>query len=96
MNETKILTKHPQGKKGVRINKNKYDMIKLAIMECLKDKELTHLELTKCVNIMLKGKFQGSISWYVETVKLDLEARNIIERIKELKPQVYRLIRTNK
>ena len=39
----------------------------------------------------LEGKFVGSINWYTETVKLDLEARFIIERIKEKKPQVYRI-----
>lgn len=36
--------------KGVRISKAKYDVIKLAIIECLKEKKLTHLELTKCIN----------------------------------------------
>jgi hypothetical protein len=91
MDEEKILTKHPQGKKGVRISKKKYDQIRSSIIECLRNKELTHLELMKCVNNKLRGNFEGSISWYAETVKLDLEARNIVERNKDLKPQGYRL-----
>jgi hypothetical protein len=91
MSEEKILTKHPKGKKGVRISKSKYEIIKSSILKCLKRKDLTHVELTKCVNEKL-GKFQGSISWYTETVKLDLEARNIVKRMQETKPQVYKLI----
>jgi hypothetical protein len=38
----------------------------------------------------LTGKFEGHISWYAETVKLDLEARGVIERTKS-KPEKYRL-----
>jgi hypothetical protein len=38
----------------------------------------------------LKGKFSDNISWYAETVKLDLEARKKIERTSS-KPQKYRL-----
>jgi hypothetical protein len=91
LDEEKILTKHPEGKKGVRISKNKYNLIRSTIVECLRDEPLTHLELTKCVNQKLSGKFQGSISWYAETVKLDLEAMGTIERVKEMKPHVYKL-----
>jgi len=39
----------------------------------------------------LEGKFEGSIPWYVEVVKLDLETRGIVERISEMKPHLYRL-----
>jgi hypothetical protein len=42
------------------------------------------------LNKSLKGKFSDSVSWYAETVKLDLEARKIIERT-ESKPQRYPL-----
>jgi len=54
------------------------------------DEELTHTELFQRPNKTLQGKFQGNISWYGETVKLDLEARRMIERISS-KPQKYRL-----
>jgi hypothetical protein len=33
----------------------------------------------------------GSVSWYTITVKLDLEARGLIERIPGVKPQRLRL-----
>jgi len=56
----------------------------------LRGKEFTHSELLDKVNKGLKGKFSGNISWYAETVKLDLEARKIIERTSS-KPQKYRL-----
>ena len=90
MTEEKILTKHPLGKSGKNISTLNYGTIKQAILEALQKKELTHTELTNEVIRSLKGKFEGNISWYTETVKLDLEARKIIERT-STKPQKYRL-----
>jgi len=90
MPEEKILTKHPLGKSGKNITKKKYETLKRAILSSLRDEELTHTELFQRLNKTLQGKFQGNISWYGETVKLDLEARRIIERISS-KPQKYRL-----
>jgi hypothetical protein len=88
--EEKILTKHPLGKSGKNIGKQKYETLKKAIVSALLGKQLTHTELFKQINKTLKGKFSGSISWYAETVKLDLEARKIIERTTS-KPQEYRV-----
>lgn len=90
MKEEKILTKHPLGKKGVNISTEKYETLKKAILAALGKKELTHTELFDRLNKTLKGKFSGSISWYAETVKLDLEARKIVQRT-SAKPQKYRL-----
>jgi hypothetical protein len=90
MAEGKILTKHPQGKSGKNISKQKYETLKGAILSVLKKTELTHTELFNELNQRLKGKFAGNVSWYGETVKLDLEARKIIERTSS-KPQRYRL-----
>lgn len=90
MAEEKILTKHPQGKTGRNISKKSYDTLKRAILTALGKNELTHTELFEQLNITLKGKFDGNIGWYGETVKLDLEARKIIERT-DSKPQRYRL-----
>ena len=80
MGEEKILTKHPLGKSGKNINKQKYEALRKAILSALRDKELTHTELFNKLNKGLKSKFSGNISWYGETVKLDLEVRKIIER----------------
>ena len=89
-NEEKILTKHPLGKTGRNISKQRYDVLKQAIEGVLRIKDLTHTDLMDQLNRKLKGKFSGNISWYAETVKLDLEARRIIERTSS-KPQRYRL-----
>ena len=90
MTAEKILTKHPLGKTGRNISKHDYETIKRAIVEALRNKELTHTDLVNQLNKKLSGKFSGNISWYAETVKLDLEARRIIERTVS-KPQKYRL-----
>jgi hypothetical protein len=90
MAEEKILTKHPLGKSGKNIDRKKYETLKKAIVSALRGEELTHDELFNRLNKTLKDKFSGSTSWYAETVKLDLEARKIIERTSS-KPQKYRL-----
>jgi Family of unknown function (DUF6958) len=90
MSKEKILTKHPLGKSGKNISKQNYQTLKQAILLALRGKELTHTELLNKVNKCLKGKFSGNVNWYAETVKLDLEARKIVERTSS-KPQRYRL-----
>jgi hypothetical protein len=89
--EERILTQHPQGKQGVSISKTKYDLVRDAIIESLQDKELTFVDLNEVVANKLADKFEGSISWYVTTVKLDLEAQKIIERVSKTTPQRLRL-----
>lgn len=90
MKDEKILTKHPLGKTGKRIDRQKYEVVKATILSALKKKALTHSELFEQLDRSLTGKFTGSIHWYGETVKLDLEARRIIQRGAE-KPAKYRL-----
>ena len=90
MIEEKILTKHPQGKSGKNISRQTYDLFKDTVLSILKNRELTHTELFDQLNKKLKGKFSGNINWYGETVKLDLEARKLIERT-DSRPQKYRL-----
>ena len=90
MAEGKILTKHPLSKSGKNIDRQKYETLKKAILSALRNKELTHIELFDRLNQRLTGKFSGSISWYAETVKLDLEARKIVQRTSS-RPQKYRL-----
>jgi uncharacterized protein DUF6958 len=59
--EPKILTLHPQGKRGVNISRSKYETMKKTILEILGKAELTHAELTAAVERKLKGNFDGSI-----------------------------------
>jgi hypothetical protein len=78
--EVTILTLHPHGKNGRAIDKGKYETVKKAMISLLEAEELTHTELFERLNRVLRGHFDGNISWFGETVKLDLEARRIIER----------------
>ncbi len=91
--EEKILTRHPRGKRGVNISKAKYETMKKALLQILGEGALTHHELTHAVETKLKGKFEGSIPWYMEGTKLDLEARGIIERVPGERNEVYRVKR---
>ena len=90
MAEEKILTKHPQGKTGRNINKKTYETMKQTILTALGKKELTHTELFEQLDKKLQGKVDWNIGWYAETVKLDLEARKVIERTTS-KPPKYRV-----
>lgn len=47
-------------------------------IKLLPEKELTHNELFEALDKRLKN--EGNTGWYGETVKLDLEARKVIER----------------
>jgi len=88
----KIQTLHPAGKNGVNIDKGKYEIIKGAIIDCFQNKkELSFADLNQTIKKSLAGRFDGKIPWYVETVKLDLEARGLIERLPGRTPQILRL-----
>jgi len=80
----KILTLHPEGKKGVNISVEKYDQIKdfiLNIVSC--QGTISYKELDAVAKENLAPVFDGSVSWYIAVVKLDLEARGTIERIRQ-------------
>lgn len=90
--EHRILTRHPEGKSGVNISRTKYDAVREAIVRSLRaDGDLTFTSLARAVERRLPG-FDGSIPWYAESVKLDLEARGLIERVPNTRPQRLRLI----
>ncbi len=92
MKEEFIQTLHPQkDKTNKKISLNKYNLIRETIMTILSETDATHTQLMKELYARLKDDFEGNVQWYGETVKLDLEARNIIERIKT-KPEKYRLV----
>ena len=86
-----IQTLHPQvGKINRKIPLEKYDFIKDNLLEILGEAELTHTELMEELYARVKDNFKGGVQWYGEVVKLDLEARQIIERTKT-KPEKYKL-----
>lgn len=91
MKGEQIQTLHPQpGKTNKRISLEKYNVIKENILSILKNTELTHTELMEKLYQNVKDSFEGGVQWYGETVKLDLEARRIIERT-GTKPERYRM-----
>jgi hypothetical protein len=87
-----IQTLHPiTGKTNKKISLDKYEFIKSHLLVIISGLEPTHTELMEELYARVKDEFEGGVQWYGETVKLDLEARFLIERTKE-KPEKYRLI----
>lgn len=76
----RITTQHPDpSKEGTSIERVKYEEIRRAIHDILDDQgPCSFTELTEEVQDRLGERFDGSIPWYVTTVKLDLEARGEI------------------
>ena len=88
-----IVTLHPQKKQGVKISKEKYEMIRKAILCVLeRQKEISFMNLSRAVEKEVNGNFEGSVTWYVTTVKLDLEARGQIKRVPSSRPQLVKLV----
>ncbi len=87
-----IRTLHPEKKQGVRISKEKYEIIRKAILSTLrKQREMSFMNLSRAVAKEVDGTFDGSVNWYVTTVKLDLEARGEIKRVPNSRPQLVKL-----
>lgn len=88
----KIRTLHPEKKQGVNISREKYEIIRKAILCVLEtQKEITFMKLSRAVEKEVNGNFEGSVTWYVTTVKLDMEARGEIKRVLNSRPQLVRL-----
>ena len=90
----KILTLHPAGKQGVNIDRDKYDEMKRAILKVVgRGKQgLSFTDMSRLVKPLLSKPVYGKAStgWYCVTVKLDLEARGILERVPKTSPQLIR------
>lgn len=88
-----IQTLHPEKKQGVNISRNKYDTIHKAILSTLRqNREMPFMKLARAVEKDLHGKFDGSVMWYVTTVKLDMEARGEVRRVPNSRPQLVTLV----
>lgn len=87
------MTLHPEGKNGVNISKKKYDIICDYILKKIhQHKEITFKELFEKGPDEIKN-FDGKVGWYIVSVKLDLEAQKIIERIPKTSPHKLRLVK---
>lgn len=90
--EKRILTLHPKGKKGVNILKRRYDIIKDFILTTIEShNEITYEKISDLAVEKLSNTFDGKVVWYIVSVKLDLEARGIIERIPKTSPHQLRM-----
>ena len=92
MDEERILTLYPQGKKGVHILKRRYDAIKDFILQTIEEHSVISFQnLSDLAIEKLSNSFDGKVLWYVVSVKLDLEARGIIERIPKTSPHELKI-----
>lgn len=91
MKDEFIQTLHPKaGKTNKKISLAKYNYIRAHLLAILSTHEYTHTELMEALYRRVQDTFEGGVQWYGEIVKLDLEARNLLERTKS-KPEQYRL-----
>ena len=92
MSDDRILTMHPAGKKGVNIHRDKYEFIKAYILRKIEaEGEITFSDLADAAVDEISEQFDGKVLWYITTVKLDLEARELIKRIPRTSPHKLRL-----
>ena len=94
---TSVQLQHPAGKKAVRMDRSKYERLKTAIVDHLATTGgSTHPEMLQAMTAHFtrsSSKFEGSIPWHLEWVKLDLEARKIIERAATKTGTEYKLVK---
>ncbi|WP_412068693.1 DUF6958 family protein [Rubrivirga sp. IMCC43871] len=84
---------HPDPEKqGTTIDAAKYHTVREAIEAELADGPVALAELRSGLKRRIGDTFDGSVSWYMMAVKLDLEARNVIERVPGQTPQHVRLV----
>lgn len=91
----RILTLHPAGKRGTRIARDKYEVMKLALLKAIPRGRagVPFRELAERVRPHLDPAVYGagdSVTWYVVTVKQDLEARGLVEQVPGKGPQRLR------
>jgi len=97
--ESKIQLLHPAGEKAIRMDQTKYDLLREALLNHLKIYgPSNHTEIQQSVTEDFnknETKFEGSIDWHLEWVKLDLEGRKEIRRIGNTSPVKYQIAEQN-
>lgn len=99
MTETneRILTQHPAGKRGVRIERTKYDAMRRALLKTIPRRAagVAFADLKDLVRPHLNAAVFGpktSVTWYLVAVKQDLEARGLIEQVPAKRTQFLRRV----
>jgi hypothetical protein len=79
----RIRLLHPDPlKKGVNIERSKFEQMHAAIQQLLKEREtIGFSEAMTEIGNRLTGKFEGKIGWYYVSVKLHMEATGELIRI---------------
>ena len=103
MTETqeRILTQHPAGKRGVRIEQAKYDAMRRALLKAIPRRAsgVAFADLKDLVQPQLHVDVFGpetSVTWYLVAVKQDLEARGLIEQVPKTRTQFVRRVTQRK
>jgi hypothetical protein len=92
----RIQTRHPDADKSMpRIDRDIYDAFRTAILAATPAEGggVSFRDLPRLVEGQLPAGIReriGSVTWYLTTVKLDLEARGEIERVPGSRPQRLR------
>ena len=95
--EARVETLHPDpDRQGTRISKAMYDAVRDAILDAVPESEpgLPFADLSGKVRERVPEQLfeNASVTWYTVTVKLDLEARGLVNRVPGSGPQ--RLVRS--
>jgi len=92
---TKIQLKHPEGKKAISMDENKYETLKTSFISCLELKNnapFKELLADVTADLQMKNiKIAGVIEWNLFWVTLDMEAGNELKRDKKVSPHTYSL-----
>lgn len=79
------------------MDRGKYDILRKVLLNRLNEKgESTHEEILLTIAEDFKKnktKFDGSIEWHMEWVKLDLEARREIKRMGDKSPIKFAVVK---
>ena len=91
----KVQTLHPAGKRGVNIDRQKYESMRKALLRVIPKnaRGVAFGDLPALVSPRLDRAAyppEASVPWYLVTVKQDLEARGLIEQVPGAKPQHVR------
>ena len=91
----KVQLVHPEGKQAIAMDRQKYELLQGALLDCLKSRQpQIWTELVPAVEEQLKKKkntVQGKLEWNLFWVALDLVAKKKINKDKSVTPILYTL-----
>jgi hypothetical protein len=95
-NSEKVICSNPNSGREIQIDASIYHTVREAIEKTLKQNKdsLTYSEIVKGVKKsfqLSKAKFQGSLEWYVVTIKQDMVAKGIIDTWLEKGSRLHKL-----